>query len=66
MDHAGEHLGPLPGCLAVMQGYDCCGKQMELGSAYQSDARHLWSNAEFGEFWGYPVNLALIWLLQLG
>jgi hypothetical protein len=33
---------------------------MELGAICQSDAKHLWSGVEFGDFLGYPVNLALI------
>ena len=65
MDHAGEHLGLLPACLAVKREYDYCGKQMELGSVYQSNAKRLWSGAEIGDFLGYSVNLTLIWLLRL-
>ena len=40
-NHKGERLGLLPGYLAAVQEYNCCGKQMELDSAYQSDAKRL-------------------------
>ena len=37
----GDCLDLLRGCLAVEQECDCCGKQMELDSAYQYDAKRL-------------------------
>ena len=63
---AGEGLGLLLGCLAVVQDYDCCRKQTELDSAGQSDARRLWLGAESGGLQRCPVNLALIQLPRLG
>ena len=49
----------IPGCLSVEQGSDYCGRQMELGSVFQSDAERLRSSAEFRGFGEYLVKVAL-------
>ena len=46
--------------LLFQQWFGYCGKRMEPGSVSPSDARHLWSNAEFHEFEECPAELALI------